>query len=117
MTEQELDLAQTAALGDAATDEGRSALVEIFRAYFDNVSASVAVMRQSASSDEVKAHAHRAKGASGIVGASGLMASFDDIEVCVAAGEQVTADTCDDIDRQLASLRRFLSARLAVDLQ
>ncbi len=117
MTDQELDLARTVALGDPATEDGRTALVEIFRAYFDNVSSTVAAMRQSASSEEVKAHAHRAKGASGVVGASRLMASFDDLEACAAAGESVTADTYDDLERQLASLRRTLSARLAVDLQ
>ncbi len=117
MSERELDLSRTVALGDPATDEGRTALIEIFRAYFENVSATVTVMRQSVSSDDVKAQAHRAKGASGVVGASGLMASFDDIEACAAAGEVVTADTYDDIDRQLASLRRTVSARLAVDLQ
>lgn len=117
MSERELDLARTVALGDPATDEGRAALVEIFRAYFDNVSATVAAMRLSASSDAVKAHAHRAKGASGVIGAAGLMASFDDIEARAAAGEDVAANTYDDIERQLSSLRRTLSARLGVDLQ
>lgn len=117
MTERELDLTRTVALGDPATADGRTALVEIFSAYFDNVSATVTAMRLSASPGEVKAHAHRAKGASGVVGASGLTASFDDIEACAAAGEVVTADTYDDIERQLASLRQTLSARLGVDLQ
>lgn len=117
MTERELDLARTVALGDPGTDEGRTALVEIFRAYVDDVSATIAAMRQSASPDDVKAHAHRAKGASGVVGATGLMAGFDDIEVCAAAGEHVTANTYDDIDRQLSALRRTLSVRLGVDLQ
>ncbi|MEQ1729168.1 MAG: hypothetical protein ABL982_12390 [Vicinamibacterales bacterium] len=116
MTERELDLTRIVALGDPATEEGRAALVEIFLVYFDNVSATVAAMRLSASSEEVKAHAHRAKGASGVVGASGLMASFDDIEACAAAGERVTADTYDHVERQLASLRRTVSARLAVAL-
>ncbi len=117
MTEREFDLARTLALGDPDTEEGRTALVEIFRAYFDNVSATIAAMRSSTSSDDVKAHAHRAKGASGVVGASGLIASFDDLESRAAAGEDVAADTYDELERQLASLRRTVSARLAVDLQ
>jgi len=115
--ERELDLARTVALGDTTTDKGRTAFLEIFRAYFDTVTATVAAMRQSASTDDVKAHAHRAKGASGVVGASRLMASFDDIEACAAAGEHVTANTYDDIDRQLSALRRTLSVRLGVDLR
>ncbi len=117
MTERDVDLARTVALGDPDTKEGRAALVEIFRAYFDNVSATIAAMRLSATSDAVKKHAHRAKGASGVVGASGLMASFDDLESRAAAGEDVAADTYDGLERQLASLRRTMSARLAVDLQ
>lgn len=117
MIERELDLSRTVALGDTTTDEGRTALLEIFCAYFDNVTTTVAAMRQSASTDEVKAHAHRAKGASGVVGASGLMVLFDDIEACAAAGEGVTAGTCDGIERQLSALRRTLSVRLGVDLR
>lgn len=117
MTDQEFDLARTMALGDPATDAGRTALVEIFRAYFDNVSATIATMRLAASPEDVRAHAHRAKGASGVVGAIALRASFDDLEARAAAGESVTADTYDDLERQLASLRRIVSGRLAVDLQ
>lgn len=117
MIERELDLTRTAALGDPATEEGRTALVEIFRVYFDQASATVAAMRLSGSSDEVRARAHRAKGAGGVIGAPGLMASFDDLEACAAAGEDVTADTYDDLDRQIAALRRTVSARLAVDFQ
>lgn len=112
MIERELDLARTVALGDTTTAEGRTAFLEIFLAYFDNVTATVAAMRQSTSTDDVQAHAHRAKGASGVVGASGLMVSFDDIEACAAAGEAVTAGTYDDIERQLESLRLTVSARL-----
>ena len=117
MIERELDLVRAVALGDTTTDEGRTTFLEIFRAYFDNVTATVSAMRQSASTDDVKAHAHRAKGASGVVGASGLMASFDDIEACAAAGEGVTAGTYDGIERQLESLRLTVSAQLAVDLR
>ena len=116
MTEQEFDLARTLALGDPDTDEGRAALVEIFRVYFDDLSATVTAMRSSLSSDELRAHAHRAKGASGVVGAAALMASFDDLESRAAAGEDLAAHTYDDLECQLASLRRTVSGRLAVDL-
>lgn len=117
MAERELDLARTVALGDPSTEEGREALVEIFHAYFDNVTATVTQMRQTTSSDDVKAHAHRAKGASGVVGASALAAVFADIEARAAAGETVPPDAYDDIERRLASLRQTASARIGVELQ
>lgn len=112
-----VDLTRTAALADPATEAGQAALVEIFRAYFDNVCAASDAMRRATAPEDVRAQAHRAKGASGIVGAVGLAALFADLEVRAAAGESVTRDVFDQIDAQLAALRRTITAWLGRDLQ
>ncbi|MGC4085127.1 MAG: Hpt domain-containing protein [Vicinamibacterales bacterium] len=117
MSEPVIDSARTAAFGDPETEPGRSALIEIFRVYFDNVSAACAQMRRAASSEEVRAHAHRAKGASGVVGAVALTAAFADIESRAAAGEDVPADVFDDVDRDVEALRRLLATRIGEEFQ
>lgn len=118
MTEPVLDLMRTAALGDPSTAAGRTALIEIFRVYFDNVDAACAEMRQAAASpDVVRKHAHRAKGASGVVGAVGLTTTFADLEAMAAAGETIPPAMFDDIDRQLTALRQAVSAQIGEDLQ
>lgn len=116
MSDSVIDLARTAALGDPATETGRAALVEIFRVYFDNVAVACADMRSATSPEAVRAHAHRARGASGIVGAKALTMVFADLEARAAAGETVPNEVYDDIDRQLVGLRRVVAARLGEDL-
>src|SRR6187549_1481524 len=59
-----IDFTKTAALGDPSTEAGRGALAEIFRLYFENAAAACTDMRTAGSPDEVRRHAHRAKGAS-----------------------------------------------------
>lgn len=118
MTEPVLDLTRTAALGDPSTTPGRTALIEIFRVYFDNVSAACTEMRQAAASpDVVRKHAHRAKGASGVVGAIALTRMFADLESMAAAGETIPPAMFDDVDRQLTALRQAVSAQIGEDLQ
>lgn len=118
MTDIVLDLARTVALGDPATAAGRSALIEIFRVYFDNVTAACTEMRQTAtSSDEVRKQAHRAKGASGVVGAVALSRLFADLEAMAAAGETCQPSMFDDVDRQLTALRQAVSAQIGEERQ
>jgi len=116
VTPSEFDLARTALLGNPGTPEGRQALTEIFRVYFENVGETCAHMRQKPDSEQVRRQAHRAKGASGIVGAVGLSNTFADLEARAAAGETMTAADYDQIDQQLAGLRTYLSATLGVEL-
>ena len=115
MTDDHLDVTRTAAIGDPATPEGRAALVEIFRLYFDNVRETCAEMRHDLTPDALRAHAHRAKGASGVVGAGVLSRAFADLESRAAAGETPGGDVFDEIDQQLAELRRTVSALLGVE--
>ncbi|MGE3959083.1 MAG: Hpt domain-containing protein [Vicinamibacterales bacterium] len=117
MGEPLIDLTRTAALGDPGTPQGRAALVEIFRVYFDNVGAACDEMRRATSADVVRAQAHRAKGASGIVGAVALTTIFADLEARAAAGETVPDEAFDEIERQLAGLRQAVSARTGEDFQ
>jgi HPt (histidine-containing phosphotransfer) domain-containing protein len=118
MTDSVLDLARTAALGDPATDAGRAALIEIFRVYFDDVTTACSEMRQAAtSSDDVRKQAHRAKGASGVVGAVALGRLFADLEAMAAAGETCPPAMFDDVDRQLTALRLAVSAQIGEELQ
>lgn len=118
MSEPVIDLTRTAALGDPSTEAGRTALIEIFRVYFDNVSAACAEMRRAAASPEVvRVHAHRAKGASGVVGAVALTTRFADVEAMAAAGETVPAGVFDEVDHELAALRQAVSAQIGKDLQ
>lgn len=117
MTEPVLDLMRTAALGDPSTATGRTALIEIFRVYFDNVTAACAEMRQASAPEVVRTHAHRAKGASGVVGAVSLTTTFADIEAMAAAGETIPPAMFDDIDRQLTALRQAVSAQIGEDFQ
>ena len=44
---ERIDLSLKPALGDPSTDQGRRALAEIFRLYFDNVAAACAEMRRA----------------------------------------------------------------------
>lgn len=115
MTSSAIDLTRTAAIGDPNTPEGRRALIEIFRLYFENVGNACAEMRHHPEPDQVRLQAHRAKGASGIVGATGLWQTFADVEARASAGETLTAAEYDDIDQQLSGLRSFLSATLGVE--
>lgn len=118
MSDPVIDLTRTSAIGDPSTDAGRTALSEIFRVYFDNVSVACAEMRRAvASPDVVRTHAHRAKGASGVVGAVALTTMFADLEAMAAAGETVPAGIFDAIDHQLAALRQAVSAQIGEDLQ
>lgn len=116
MTSSEIDLARTAAIGDPRTPEGRQALIEIFSLYFENIGAACAEMRHHPEPDQVRMQAHRAKGASGIVGATGLTQTFADLEARASAGETMNAAEYDQIDQQLAGLRTYLSATLGVEL-
>lgn len=117
MGEPTIDLTRTAALGDPETAQGRAALVEIFRVYFDNVGVACSEMRRATSPDVVRVQAHRAKGASGIVGAVALTTIFADLEARAAAGETVPDEAFDEIERQLAGLRQAVSARTGEDFQ
>jgi HPt (histidine-containing phosphotransfer) domain-containing protein len=112
-----IDLTRTAALGDPSTEAGRGALAEIFRLYFENAAAACADMRHAGSPDDVRRHAHRAKGASGIVGAAGMSRLFADVEARAAAGETIGTDTFDDLERRLAALRLAAAMQLGVDLK
>jgi HPt (histidine-containing phosphotransfer) domain-containing protein len=105
-----LELSRTAALGNPSTDAGRRALSEVFHLYFDTVEAACADMRRASSPADVRRQAHRAKGASGVVGAVRLGQLFADIEARAAAGESIGADTYGDLERHLAALRRTVSA-------
>lgn len=113
-----IDLTRTSALGDPSTSAGRSALIELFRAYFENVTTACAEMRRAVASPEVvRAHAHRAKGASGVVGAVALTTRFGDLEAMAAAGETVPAGIFDMIDEQLMALRRAVTTFTGEDPQ
>lgn len=117
MTEPErINLSLTPALGDPSTDEGRMALVEIFRLYFENVATACAEMRRAQSPEDVRRHAHRAKGASGVVGAAGLVREFADLEARAAAGEAIPRETYDDIERRLTSLRQDVAEQIGQEL-
>ena len=107
--------APAAALGNPETPDGRRALIELFQLYFENIAGSCAAMRGDNAPDEVRRHAHRAKGASGVVGAAVLSHAFADIEARAVAGETLPASVYDDIDRQLADLRGVVSAKLGVE--
>ena len=118
MTDPErIDLSLKPALGDLSTDEGRLALVEIFRVYFENVATACAEMRRAQSSEDVRRHAHRARGASGVVGAAGLVREFADLEARAAAGEAISGETYDEIDRRLTSLRQEVTAQIGQELK
>lgn len=112
-----IDLTRIAALGDPATEQGRSALIEIFRIYFDNVSVACAGMRRAGSADDVQRQAHRARGASGVVGAVELAAAFADIEARAAAGEAMPPEVFDELERQVIELRQAVAARIGRDFQ
>jgi hypothetical protein len=116
-TDPMLDLTRTAALGDASTPEGRAALAEILQLYFDNVTSACDAMRNAGTSDAVRAHAHRAKGASGVVGALSTARVFADIEARAAAGETIPDAEYDELQRQLESLRREAASQLGADLR
>ena len=73
--------------------------------------------RTAGSPDEVRRHAHRAKGASGIVGVMRMWRLFADVEARAAAGEAIGADTFDDLESHLAALRLAAAMKLGVDLQ
>jgi HPt (histidine-containing phosphotransfer) domain-containing protein len=115
VNDDHLDLTKTAAIGNPATAEGRAALVEIFRLYFDNVNQACAAMRGPLTSDDLRVQAHRAKGASGVVGARVLAGAFADLEARAAAGETPGSDVYDELEQQLADLRRTVSAALGVE--
>ena len=118
MTDPErIDLSLKPALGDLSTDEGRLALAEIFHVYFENVATACAEMRRAQSSEDVRRHAHRARGASGVVGAAGLVRAFADLEARAAAGEAISGDTYDEIDRRLTSLRQEVTAQIGQELK
>jgi len=112
-----IDFTKTAALGDPSTEAGRGALADIFRLYFENAAAACTDMRTAGSPDEVRRHAHRAKGASGIVGVVRMWRLFADVEARAAAGEAIGADTFDDLESHLAALRLAAAMKLGVDLQ
>ena len=111
-----IDFTRTAALGDPATKQGREALSEILRIYFQNASSACAEMRRAGSPEEVRRHAHRAKGASGVVGAVTMSRLFADVEARAAAGEIIGTVTYDDLESRLASLRQAAATELGVDL-
>ena len=111
-----IDFTRTAALGDPSTEQGRAALAEILRLYFENAATACADMRHAGSPDEVRRHAHRAKGASGVVGAVMMSRLFADLEARAAAGETIGADTYDDLEGRLAALRVAAAMQLGVDL-
>lgn len=117
MREAAIDLSRIATIGDPATEQGRSALIEIFRIYFDNVSIACAEMRRAGSADEVRRQAHRARGASGVVGAVGLTSTFADIEARAAAGEAMLSDVFDELERQVAEVRQAVTTRIGRDFQ
>ena len=112
-----INLSLKSALGDPSTHEGRLALAEIFRLYFDNVSTACLEMRRAESAEDVRRHAHRAKGASGVVGAVSLAGDFADLEARAAAGETISGDTYDDIERRLSSLRLEVAAQIGLELK
>ena len=111
-----IDFTKTAALGDPSTEPGRAALAGILRVYFENASAACADMRRAGSPGEVHRHAHRAKGASGVVGAVGMSRLFADLEARAAAGEIFGAGTYDELESRLAALRLSAAMQLGVDL-
>ena len=112
-----IDFTRTAALGDPSTEQGRRALAEIFGIYLENAAAACADMRRAGTPDEVRRHAHRAKGASGVVGAVRMSGLFADVEARAAAGETIGADTYDDLESRLAALRRAAAMQLGMDLK
>jgi len=111
-----IDFTRTAALGDPSTEQGREALAEILRIYFQNASAACSDMRRAGSPDDVRRHAHRAKGASGVIGAVTMSRLFADVEARAAAGEIIDTGTYDDLEGRLASLRIAAATELGVDL-
>jgi HPt (histidine-containing phosphotransfer) domain-containing protein len=111
-----IDFSRTAALGDPSTEQGRGALAEILRIYFENASTACDDMRRATSPEEVRRHAHRAKGASGIVGAVMMSRLFADLEARAAAGEIIGSGTYDDLESRLTALRRAAAMQLGVDL-
>jgi hypothetical protein len=112
-----LDLTRTAALGDPSTDAGRQSLSEVFRLYFDTAATACAEMRHASSTEEVRRQAHRAKGASGVVGAIGLGRMFADVEARAAAGETIGTDVYAEIERQLEAVRHRVSALIGLDVR
>ena len=112
-----IDFTRTAALGDPATEQGRGALAGIFRLYFENAAAACADMRRAGSPDEVRRHAHRAKGASGVVGAATMSRLFADVEARAAAGEAIGAETYEHLESRLAALRLAVTMQLGLDLK